>query len=720
MGDMTDSPSYSSMLRPIQAAALVSTAIARPSELMSRMRCLLDGEQTRTRLSRRSRVGLVAAVSLAIGALGVARTADAKTPSGEANVAKQDKQDKPKQDKRLAARLVGVLDIDTLRHQAMKDLVKMGSGAIPALREGLTHKSEKIVDGAVTILLRTRAPSRKVIPLLRSVLLDTGKSAAVRLRCAKFLRPHIDKNDMVFAAFMAVVDEVTDADLMLLVINALSASERHKVEVAKRFTRRNEARTRDEKSFRLYVAENLRKLGDEKLARYGHRDLMNVRLRAAPILLEALHQTGGKVRDRVMQILTHPNPVNELVLTELLLLLNEKGTTPGEREKISLYLADCLVHGPAVRRVFKLLDATKSPGRREMVQALARAPIAMRRLVARSFGTTVSWIDEPAALWIIEALRDMYANPNERSDSLILAMNHRSPLVIAAAIRAQVRVAHDYEPARRKIKTFKTHVSPLVRVAYEEVLTAEAVRENFKFTGVVIADYSANKIFQVDVKGRVVFSIDEIFGVWDVESLASGNLLITEFSLNRVSEVTREGKVVWRFEKLKNPYDADRLKNGNTLISDTFGRRVIEVNKAGKIVWQYAKDIHPYDADRLHNGNTLISDTYDDRVIEVDKNGKIVWEVRNVPNVHDADRLPNGNTLLTIRMLNEVREVDKKGKTVWSLKSLNSPSDADRLPDGNTMVAQNGSVRIFNPAGIVLWTKKVTWAVEANLVPKRK
>jgi hypothetical protein len=71
-------------------------------------------------------------------------------------------------------------------------------------------------------------------------------------------------------------------------------------------------------------------------------------------------------------------------------------------------------------------------------------------------------------------------------------------------------------------------------------------------------------------------------------------------------------------------------------------------------------------------------------------------------------------------MLNEVREVDKKGKTVWSLKSLNSPSDADRLPDGNTMVAQNGSVRIFNPAGIVLWTKKVTWAVEANLVPKRK
>ena len=87
-----------------------------------------------------------------------------------------------------------------------------------------------------------------------------------------------------------------------------------------------------------------------------------------------------------------------------------------------------------------------------------------------------------------------------------------------------------------------------------------------------------------------------------------------------------------------------------------------------------------------------------------------------MPNVHDADRLPNGNTLLTIRMLNEVREVDKAGKTVWSIKNLSSPSDADRLPDGTTLVAENGFVRIFSPAGTEIWRKTVTWAVEANAV----
>ncbi len=230
----------------------------------------------------------------------------------------------------------------------------------------------------------------------------------------------------------------------------------------------------------------------------------------------------------------------------------------------------------------------------------------------------------------------------------------------------------------------------------------------------LVADYSDNRIVEFDDQGREVFSIEEIFGVWDVECLDNGNLLITEFSVNRVSEVTRQNKVVWSFEDLKNPYDADRLANGNTLIADTFGRRVIEVNPKGKIVWEYKKDIHPYDVDRLPNGNTLIADTHDDRVIEVDKNGKIVWQIKEVPNVHDADRLPNGNTLLTIRMLNEVREVDPSGKTVMTLKNLSSPSDADRLPNGNTLVAENGFIREFDRHGNEVWKKTITWAVEVN------
>ena len=107
----------------------------------------------------------------------------------------------------------------------------------------------------------------------------------------------------------------------------------------------------------------------------------------------------------------------------------------------------------------------------------------------------------------------------------------------------------------------------------------------------LIADYSDNRIIEVDDQGRTVFVLDEIFGAWDAECLDNDNLLITEFSVSKVQEVNREGETVWQYEDLKNPYDADRLRNGNTLIADTFASRVIEVDREGQIVWSASKNI---------------------------------------------------------------------------------------------------------------------------------
>jgi HEAT repeat protein len=237
----------------------------------------------------------------------------------------------------------------------------------------------------------------------------------------------------------------------------------------------------------------------------------------------------------------------------------------------------------------------------------------------------------------------------------------------------------------------------------------------------LIADYSDNRIVEVDDQGRIVFVLEEIFGAWDAECLDNGNLLITEFSVSRVQEVDRKGKTVWSFEKdpkngqdLKNPYDADRLPDGNTLIADTFGSRVIEVDRDKNIVWSYGKEIRPFDCDRLPNGNTLIADVLKDRIIEVSPAGEIAWEVKGLPNAHDADRLPNGNTLVTLRNKGVVVELDREGKVVWELQGLSSPSDADRLPNGHTIVAENTRVREFDRRGNEVWKKEMTWAVEVN------
>ncbi len=253
-------------------------------------------------------------------------------------------------------------------------------------------------------------------------------------------------------------------------------------------------------------------------------------------------------------------------------------------------------------------------------------------------------------------------------------------------------------------------VVPIGRIATIELLVGGGTSWGYT----IVADYSENRIVELDEKGREVFAMNDVFGAWDVECLDNGNLLVTEFAISRVQEITRGGQQVWAFEDLKNPYDADRLPNGNTLIADSFGMRVIEVNKAGKIVWQFADDVRPFDCDRLANGNTLIADVLHERIIEVNPEGKITWELRNMKLAHDADRLPNGNTLITLREAKRVVEVDRDGQVVWELRNLNHPSDADRLPNGNTLVAENGMVREFDRNGNEVWRKAMTWAVEAN------
>ena len=255
-----------------------------------------------------------------------------------------------------------------------------------------------------------------------------------------------------------------------------------------------------------------------------------------------------------------------------------------------------------------------------------------------------------------------------------------------------------------------TTTVPLTAVARIEIGVGGGAMWGFT----LIADYSDNRVVEVDDQGRVVFVLEEVFGAWDAECLDNGNLLITEFSVSRVQEVDRKGNTIWAFEDLKNPYDADRLPNGNTLIADTFGSRVIEVDPQGAIVWKFDREIRPFDCDRLPNGNTLIADLLKDRVLEVSPQGEIVWEQGNLPNAHDADRLPNGNTMVTLRNKGAVVEIDRDGTVVWELTGLNSPSDADRLPNGHTLVAENNCAREFDRRNNEVWRKEMTWAVEVN------
>lgn len=240
------------------------------------------------------------------------------------------------------------------------------------------------------------------------------------------------------------------------------------------------------------------------------------------------------------------------------------------------------------------------------------------------------------------------------------------------------------------------------------------VRSGAAFGYTLVANYSQDEVLELDSRGRRRFVLEDVYAVWDVESLPSGNLLITETSSNRVVEVDREtGAVIWEFTDLHNPYDADRLPNGNTLIADSLNLRVIEVSNGGEIVWE-AKGFSATDVDRLPDGRTLIADDADRRVVEVDSDGKVLWQIEGLTAIRDADRLSNGNTLVTLYSVNQVVEFDREGRRVFEIDGLSSPSDADRLPNGNTLVAESGQVREFDRQGKEVWRADVEWATEVN------
>jgi hypothetical protein len=457
--------------------------------------------------------------------------------------------------------LIGMLDVNALRHRAIEELAELNSQALPLLEGALVHPKAIVAEGAMRALTKMKPQVEKGGILIGKVVADKTFAVEARITGMQFLAETMDSDALMFVVVRNRTDESEPAPMRIAAIRELAQTEKRR------------------------------------------HDVVN--------LLEKV------LRSKQLEVVEY---------------------------------------------------------------------------ATMTLGSMAKKEDQRIVMMLTRQLQSPHANVQ------------RAAIVALGGKGAKIHL-------ERLLK--KPDLDASVKTVLERVLAQKK-----ELVGFLIADYSENRIVQIDLKGEQVSSIEEIFGVWDVELLDNGNYLITEFSVNRISEVTPDNKTVWSFTDLKNPYDADRLPNGNTLIADTFGRRVIEVDKAGKIVWKYDNNIHPYDADRLPNGNTLISDNQNSRVFEVDRDGETVWEANNLRNVHDADRLPNGNTLVTIRVLNQVREIDRTGKTVFTLPGLNSPSDADRLPDGRTITAENGLVRIFNPRGKEVWRKRITWAVEINPVWK--
>jgi HEAT repeat protein len=82
-----------------------------------------------------------------------------------------------------------------------------------------------------------------------------------------------------------------------------------------------------------------------------------------------------------------------------------------------------------------------------------------------------------------------------------------------------------------------------------------------------------------------------------VSILANDHVIVPLYNQHKVVESDSQGKTVWE-APVQWPNAAHRLPNGNTLVSSLQSTRVVEINRVGKVVWEYKDNTQPIRANR--------------------------------------------------------------------------------------------------------------------------
>ena len=212
----------------------------------------------------------------------------------------------------------------------------------------------------------------------------------------------------------------------------------------------------------------------------------------------------------------------------------------------------------------------------------------------------------------------------------------------------------------------------------------------------VIAQMSTSKVYEIDRKGKVRWTIDKLSGPIDAYVLPGERVLIAEHHGSRVTERNLRGEVLWEKKLGDRPVAAQRLPNGNTFIA-TYSS-LLEVTRGGKEVYHHKPDGTAgriYGGCKMRNGR-IICVTLDGRVLELDSvNGKVLKSFASGLNgCYSVQGLPGGRYLVASYNEGKVYELDAAGKMVWQHVCA-SAYHAERLSNGHTLIASHGQSRVI-------------------------
>jgi hypothetical protein len=138
-------------------------------------------------------------------------------------------------------------------------------------------------------------------------------------------------------------------------------------------------------------------------------------------------------------------------------------------------------------------------------------------------------------------------------------------------------------------------VTPAGRVVYTHRPVGRTYCAEKLRNGNILYTSSDGRVIEMTTAGKEVRSVrvDNLNAWAGFEVLRGGNLLVAQYGANQVVEVDAAGKVVWRLA-VRTPAWASRLRNGNTLVCSPDGHFVAEYDRAGKEVWKRSSFGRPF------------------------------------------------------------------------------------------------------------------------------
>jgi hypothetical protein len=224
----------------------------------------------------------------------------------------------------------------------------------------------------------------------------------------------------------------------------------------------------------------------------------------------------------------------------------------------------------------------------------------------------------------------------------------------------------------------------------------------------LLCDTSRNRVYEIDRDGKERWAINNVQLPGDAWVLPRNRVLIAEYSANRITERDLTGKVLWSKDGLPgNPVSVQRLSNGNTFIA-TRGGAILEVDRAGKQIYLVQVTGGVLAAYRMRSGS-IVCLTQKGDCTQVDTSGKVLKSFATGYHPGDIgviDLTPGGRVLFSPQQ-NKILEYDAAGKKTLEVDAPQAAT-VTGMPNGHLLVASYQSQRVFelDRAGKVVWEHK--------------